>query len=491
MKSTSLLSLLLFLFLQTTTFGQSSDTSIATKIDVASLQEDFNLLRGELEDKQTGMYQYTSKQKMDKLFDAFYKKIDRPMTAIAFFRLVSPILKPLGNGHTEINCPKAYQDATQKFLPRLPLNFYYDKGALYITQNLSDTEDIPIPSKLLGINGKNATTLFHKIKDQLTRDGYNETLPILVASKYFSLYYAYFIGTPESFDLSITDIDGSEKRIVLKALTLDELRKNRKKRYGDPPKSFWADSSLPASTLKIEDKIATMKLNTFDSKTAKKRGQPFKSWLDDSFAKINAAGVTDLILDLRGNGGGDPMPTVELFSHLHDQPFTFYREVSANSKKFKNGNFYDFPMWLLNLRALIKLKKKGDRYVVKNLDGTNEQKPAKDIYKGTLYVLTDPNSYSATGEMTAILKEHNRGIFVGEEPGGNPNQNTSGIMLPMVLPHSKLRVTVPVILFEMNVNFENTGYGVKPDHSVRPSVEAFIAKEDVVMDYVLNLIKTK
>ena len=61
-------------------------------------------------------------------------------------------------------------------------------------------------------------------------------------------------------------------------------------------------------------------------------------------------------------------------------------------------------------------------------------------------------------------------------------------MLQLELPNSKNIAQIPIVLWEMNVKFKNTGHGVKPDHLVRASLDEFLAEKDVVMEFTLDLI---
>ena len=91
--------------------------------------------------------------------------------------------------------------------------------------------------------------------------------------------------------------------------------------------------------------------------------------------------------------------------------------------------------------------------------------------------------------MTAIIKNHHRATFIGEEPGGNPNENVSGIMLFMTLPNTQNRIVMSFMRWEMNVDFDNTGRGVLPDYPIRPSIQDKLDGRDRVMEFTLNLIK--
>ncbi|MEM6380886.1 MAG: S41 family peptidase, partial [Bacteroidota bacterium] len=219
-----------------------------------------------------------------------------------------------------------------------------------------------------------------------------------------------------------------------------------------------------------------------------------KRFFQESFEAMERAGVEHLILDFRDNGGGDPVPTIELFAHLHPESFTFYKAVTSNVGEITEKELYSasgFDQFAFKLT----FKRVGDTYIpnwiakLAGLKGLNESKPNKTIYNGKVYVLTNADSFSATGEMTSILKSYDRGVFIGEEPGGNPNTNTSGMQVVMTLPNTGNRMVMPFWQWEMNTTFANTGYGVKPDYPIRPTIQDMLDGRDVVMEFTLDLIQ--
>jgi len=46
---------------------------------------------------------------------------------------------------------------------------------------------------------------------------------------------------------------------------------------------------------------------------------------------------------------------------------------------------------------------------------------------------------------------------------------------------------IPIILFDMNVSFENNGHGIIPDHIIRNSIDDEIHGIDAVMEYAKKL----
>lgn len=452
------------------------------------LKEDLGILKRNLENVHTALYTYYPKSKLDSVFSSIDASLTKPMTSMDFYRKLTPMLKIIANGHTDIRPPSIYYSVRQKEHLLFPFGVYWEKEQLYITRNVSYDETIEIGQVIHSINGVLSKEVFTYLQDQQTRDGYNQTSPILNTQRGFSGNYADHFGNPENFELILSEGNGEKHTVQVKAVTVDSMNKFLVARYG-PRKKRWYQDGTDAYTLEIEGKTAIMTLRTFGKSWIKKNGPSYKKFFNESFKQIEEAQIEHLIIDMRDNGGGDPQPTIKLFAHLHDKPFTFYKSLQTNTKKIKDKKYYTDNIFFLNLLLGMKVKKQGDKYYVNGVAGLKESKPAKPYYSNKTYILTNPNSFSATGEMTAILKEWNKGIFIGEEAGGNPNQNTSGVMLQLILPHTKLQITNPAVLFEMNVSFENTGHGVIPDHIVRPSLKDYLEDRDVVMEFTKELIR--
>ena len=486
------LALLFCLLIATISFSQT--TTLDQKIPVDKLQEDFDILRKNLEGAHPELYLYTSKEKLDVAFDKIRASIKEPMRSIDFLNTINPLLALIGNGHTEFAPSATFLNYLRKEAVLFPFRIYKDQEQLYISRNLSEDQSIKQKTIIKRINGEDMESLFAELTEYMTRDGINTTWPEAKAMNQFYRYYPYLRGFPSNFELDIIEPDGTEKTINVKALQKKTLDSNLKERYGPLKKNFYL-SDEPALTLNIDGDIATLTIKTFAADITKKlKKQKFKPFLNDAFEQIEQAGAKHLIIDLRNNGGGDPKPTIELFSHLYDKPFTFYKSVYTITKKFPTPEYYEGIKSTAFLMK-IALKKSGDVYVgnaiakTQGMAGLKPSKPAKTVFDGDVYVLTNPYSFSATGEMTAIIKQHNRATFIGEEAGGNPNQNTSGIMPTLTLPNTKNRIIVPLIVFEMNVDFENTGQGVIPDHIVRRSIDDLIDGKDRVMEFTLEKIK--
>ena len=480
MSKLRMASLLFFLFVLAVSAISQSPNSLDEKIPVRLLKEDFSTLRSKLESSQPGLYLYTRKDSLDKIFDLMNNSLTEPMTSAEFYRKIAPLNKVLRNLHTLFWASAAYQKGAETGLPRFPLDIHWLDGRMYILRNNSVNPDIVAGSAVNRINGQNVDTIFKTLLEGTTRDGYNETYPIARASRNFGFYYAQLFGTPKTFVIELTSPDGSEQKIELEGVTATEIDKTRiakhDRRYSQYSEDWeaWISKKEPALRLEIRKDVAIMTLRTFHTWTIEANGQKYEEFIKDAFTQLASNKITSLIIDLRNNHGGHDLVGMSLMSYLHDSVFYYYKKRTSLVK------------------PIGKSEKKGSMYEIAGRKGwIGKVVPAKPMYTGNVFVLMNGYSASATGEFIGHLKNINRAVFIGEEAGGNPVVFMGGQSLPVDLPHTRITGILPLILNEMNVELENNGHGVIPDYYIKPTITDILQEKDVEMEFVINLIQKK
>jgi C-terminal processing protease CtpA/Prc len=113
----------------------------------------------------------------------------------------------------------------------------------------------------------------------------------------------------------------------------------------------------------------------------------------------------------------------------------------------------------------------------------------KNHFDGNVYILTNGLTFSASSLFCSDLKGQKNIKLVGEETGGGWYGN-SGIMIPNItLPHTKLKVRLPVFRLVQYQHIPFKGTGVIPDIYVGPNWRDILNGVDTKMEVVKELTK--
>lgn len=474
-------------------FAQTNINSAAPIIKKSFLIEDVEFLQKNLQMAQPDLYKYTAKSDMDIFFEELKNGITHDMSSIEFFRRIALLSNKIRNGHTILVPPSKWEDYVIGGAPLLPLDLYHDKGQLYILHNVSNNAAALEGSVLKSVNGKSAIEVFDHMVDRWFKDGYNKTRPREIAEEEYRLLYTHFFGATEKYNLEIVNPKGESLTLELNGISESEFKKRLKERFHKDYIPWWRRSPDPLSFNILNSNTAHLKVTQFNSGVKSIDGKRFGKFMKNAFQEIRSKGIDHLVLDLRGNQGGDVKPQLELLRHLVNEPFQLYKNVFAKLRSLPNPEYYEF-----NLLSRTEFKKNFEDEKVAGVYPMKEQpgfkgklqQPSENAFNGKLYVLVDGWSFSATGEVCGILKERRKdAIFVGEETGGNPVTNISGIQTFLTLPNSECRILICLVSYNTDVSYENDGFGVKPHYEIRNSVFDVLNEKDVVMEKANQLIR--
>ena len=490
-RSYLLFTLVLLVTMSNRLLAQNKINSVTPLIERDLLLSDVDFLKNNLEMAQPGLYNYTPKKDLDAFFEEVKNNITNDMSSIDFFRLIAPLSNLIKNGHSILVPSSKWEDYVITSAKLLPLDLYFFDNQIYILRNVSDQAEIREGSILKSINGKSAFDIFNFMVDRWFKDGHNKTRPREIVEEEYRLLYTHFFGASERYTLEIVNASGETAFVDVKGIQESKFKIRLKQNFGKEYVPWWRREPAPLS-FNINNGTAYLKVTQFNNGVKSNDGKRYSKFIKNAFKTFKEKGITNLVLDLRGNQGGDVKPQLELLRHIIKEPFHLYKEVFANVRSLPNPEYYEFD-------ALSKVEFKNNFvnekvvgvYPMKNRLGFEDkpQQPSENLFSGNLYVLIDGWSFSATGEVCGIIKEHRKDVvFVGEETGGNPVTNISGIQTFLTLPHSKNRILICLVSYTTDVSYKNEGHGVIPDHWVRNTVQQEIGKEDSVLKFALELI---
>jgi C-terminal processing protease CtpA/Prc len=207
----------------------------------------------------------------------------------------------------------------------------------------------------------------------------------------------------------------------------------------------------------------------------------------DAFAEMQEKKTAVLILDVRGNGGGEDRLGKLLISYLLDTPFQYYSDLLVNklSPRFARYAEGSEPQ-----PAGMVSRGTDGRYHFVGHPNWGLQQPTRPTFRGKVFILIDGGSFSTTAEFLSQAHFHRRATFLGEESGGGYYGNTSGDMPELTLPHSQIRMVVPLVGYYMAVGpGQPADHGVLPDRPVHYTIDEVLAGRDKEMELALELAR--
>jgi hypothetical protein len=454
--------IILLLLLSTKLFGQTNLTEQV--FTVQQLQEDFLFMRSKMEAYNTNLYLYNSKKAVDQKFDELYKGIDNPMNAREFYKYVLSIQTTVKDGHSLILPSKELQDYHSKNDLYFPLNFTEYKGKLFITQNFSNDSTINTKDEILSINGVSADSLYNYIESRHPRDGDNKLYARYVTLAYFRSYYGFMFGFCKSYTIEIKSTNGviSIKNIDALPLALIKKRRNENtiQRYDRINRTKGIEWSFDK-----EKNIAYLFIQHWTTKQMKQEyQQSFKKEFKKFFQGVALNKLTNIIVDLRGNQGGNGENGIEFLQHIMSEPFNYMYQVKKYNKRGSLVN---------SSRQLTKV-----------------YKPYSNPFKGNVYILINEGSFSNTCILSETFRKYKRGKLIGTETGG------CGIILSggdgyYVFPNTKINLQkISHRMITVNSNLNN-GQGVIPDIIVESTLEQMLNNDDMILKRAIEICSEK
>jgi hypothetical protein len=455
----------------------------ARSFTVEQLRSDFAVFRRILEEAHPGIHGYASKGLVNAALDGAQHSFDKPLTEREFARILARVISVIGDGHTAVHPSSTFARFLADRAKLLPVRFHFLRGRAYVVED--PTGSVMVGAEVRAINGQPMSALTDSLLQCLSGDGTIRTGKLQQLNDRFGYWYHRFIEPADQFELDC-EAPSTHKRLHTRVagLTVGERKAalspaGAKKEQAAKKRLRLEEAPLPQTLI--------LTIETFAART-----EEFTSFLRDSFRRIQDEHVQDLIVDLRGNDGGDNFGPL-LYSYLTDREFHYFASVETSTSSLASVRPYcrlgeDF---VKTFQAQLVPTGNG-RFRVKPEADPNlgTVKPQPNPYRNRVWLLTDGDTFSSTATFCSIVRSTKRGIFVGEETGGAHFGNCSGEMIVITLPETKVRVLIPLQQYTLAVVPSlQPSRGIVPDYPAEPEIEDVLQKTDVAMKKVFELIK--
>lgn len=438
MRIIKVLTLFISVILQNSCYAQNSLTN-------KMIKEDLNFLSKNLIEISIHPFARFSEKK-------YYEKIDSIQLTLKdvdvispkdLYALLQPIVSRLQDGHTEISHENLFINNDYYIFPySIDCNtegiITKDLKSNYLKSNTNVSGENII--KIDNLNQKELINLF-----DLYNSGESKILRIKYGEFYFNQLFNLLINKGKEY--VIIEFGNGDKQKIKLVKASDWIQSiNQSSKESD----FYSYN--------ISNNQAILNLKSFNNL------EKFKKLLNNMFNEIAEKNIQNLIIDLRGNGGGNSALGDELLKHLLNRPFTQYEKTlikySKPSKKYFSeltdiDSIY-LKEYLLKTDGVIDTIYKKDKLITPY--------EFKNKFKGKVYLLINSTTYSSAADFAQAFKYYSLGKIVGNVTGGEII--SKGEAIKIQLPNSKLYAYISSSI-DYNIGASYNDYeGVKPDYEV-------------------------
>ncbi len=459
-----------------TTF-QEPDTERKTTFTKEEATEDYNIFIDALKEGFPGLYDYVSEAEFEQFTSSKREGFGEMVSTSELETALNTTISLIRDSHTALLNPVLNDN------PRFSTIDFGIQGDSMLVVRTSLADKAYYGKRILTVNGISCDSMKALIQPyHHLFDGFVESYAEFDDLCQLGLWYCYYIQPEPKYDLLIEFADGETK------LFKGGSYKTQKCFPRKPSWQNWYLTNLlePINFRMISDTTAYLGIRDFEL------NQVEVEQIKEHVAQMANDSITNLIIDLRNNGGGNVEVMAEIYSFIAQKPFRqeIYRKVN------KRGDF-DFFRYSSNHAEGQEMFPKyeptsdGDGFI---LDLSDEWLQPDSVvnYKGKVYLFANERSFSAAATFTGWVKSQNRGVIVGRETGSTYHQMKAIKFEDLMLPNSKYIIHFPLIQTVMDTIMNERfpyGRGVLPDYEVKLKIDELSSPNDTILDYTLQLIR--
>ena len=372
-----------------------------------------------------------------------YELIEDKMTELEFYRLVNPLVTDVNCGHTNLYISEALENNREEKAKFFPLKVTLLNDELFVLEDDQES-GIKAGNKIKSINGLSSKKIIEKLIENISGDGDGEAKQRTILSKYFNSRFYDFVDNSDEFRVEYLNQDGNNKTTNLNAEQNSHYNLNSWNLH------FAAYRSGNYYDQEIFNDYALLDVNVF----IQEKEENFDSFLEGFFLNLKEKEISNLIIDLRGNFGGNPFMSKTLLAYLVNKETDYFTD--------------DLP------------------FLQRLLGFTDPIKPAENNFEGELILITDGANFSTAAHFCSFFKYHKLGTILGSETGGSYVCSDSS--KDIVLRNTRMRLHYSTLVYELVVEGLPKNKGIEPDITVKEDINTILNRRDPQLERSLELL---
>ncbi|MCX6283114.1 MAG: S41 family peptidase [Bacteroidetes bacterium] len=458
------------------------EVKLKSKIPANLLKNDIDLFVKTIEEIGVNPYLNFSKDTFYLEIELLKRKMDRPLTRSEFLKLFVPIVNDLKLSHTLIKPDYwVYKNIFDKTGGKyFPVRVKIEDNHLLVDRDYSNLHLIE-GDEIISINTVKSIIII----DSLLRYSLSSTQQskIIDVQEDFSFLLWWVYDFSDTFKIETSKACYSIKGIT--SAELEKLRNDNSVRQTNKEYKQYEYQQIDSETSKIIFRDFGIK----DTIT-------YNHFLDSAFIQIRNKAIHNLIIDVRGNAGGNDK-SIDVVKYLCDKPFKASSKVYYKKSKIAQNFFLlflypedrDNPAMLKTINDCFGSCQAEHHYneYYECGDKIYYPKPDSIRFKGNLFVLSDYKTVSAGVDFVVLIKDYGIGKIIGTETNQSPSNDANGCYF--LLPNSNI-MAMGATNYTIRPNGDpSTKRGVIPNYEVTQLKADTEKGIDTIMDFTTKLIK--
>jgi hypothetical protein len=468
------------------------------KYEKELLQEDLKELKKTILESHPDPFVFCTEKEFEDMFLACNLALEDEMNFRDFSLIVASFIGVLKDSHTAMDYNQLLQLQLDYEGYMLPLGLERvesdkDEKQFKIIVRSDWENEIAKGSELVSINGLSIEKIYQRaleyacIEGQATRA--RDAVATAILPMVAGLMHPY--GARNSIDViplnSVKPVS-----LSLKGYRSKEYHKKLYQRHlegKDAEVKFELDE---------QTNLAILKIGTF----APSSGRKFRKQITEAMKRVGESNAEDLVLDIRGNGGGSSAWVEYVYSFIDPAGYNTPSNVIGRNSEIAMDRSRFFHTALGKIFTFLFFRKNEDVQSFRKIaslqygemDTLYFHVPSKQeqsqVFSGNCYLLINGLTASAGVDFTNAFKSRKRGPVIGEQCLG-PQSGTWGNPASFTLPNSGLRVSISTIRYNYDNTFEYQMSAIEPDYFVDCIPEDIRQEVDTQIEFVKKLIADK